>query len=180
MVFRADDRFRGDPARPTVIEPAQQLADHHQVGAAQHLGLERPGRLQPGPCARRPQVGVRAHAAADRKQRRLGSLIGRQVIEIRMADGAEQYRVGALRRRQRLGRQGRLDARIAAPPIRACVNSKVCPKAVPTACSTRTAAVVTSGPMPSPGIATIRAFMFDLGASPPDPLLAHIARFVRR
>ena len=51
---------RLDAARLAVVQPAGQLADHEHVGAGQHFRLERPGRLETRPDARRPQVRIQA------------------------------------------------------------------------------------------------------------------------
>ena len=84
-----------DAARLAVVEPAGQLAHDEHVGACEHLGLERTCRLR-GSATRGPAAGWRTGRAPSECQAaplRAGA-DERTAIERRIADGAEQDRIG--------------------------------------------------------------------------------------
>ncbi len=144
----------------TEVDAAGQFAHDHDVDVADHLGPERRG------------VEHRRRACAPGAGWRTGRACGAGRADPAPGARARRGRTTAARRRRRAaprrssrqasivrGGSGEPVASMAAPPISASVNSNSCSNRVATACSTRTASAVTSGPMPSPPSTAIRAFI---------------------
>ena len=91
-----------DPARRAEVDPAGQLADHHDVETVDDLGLERRGVGQHREEHGGAEVGERAEALPQAQQGPLGPLRVLQALPLGTADGAEQHGVGVERRLQRL------------------------------------------------------------------------------
>jgi hypothetical protein len=83
------------------------------------------------------------------------------MIEVRMADCAEEHGVRAFRGRQRFLGQGRLAGANRSAANQRFLECKCVTEHLADAREHAYGRVVTSGPMPSPGITTIRAFTCD-------------------
>ncbi len=87
------------------VDAAGQFADDHDVGAAQHLRLERRDVEQCGMNRHRPQVGEQVQPFAQSEQSLLGANLRLRIGPLRSADSPEQHCVGRAARGQRLRRQ---------------------------------------------------------------------------
>ena len=108
-------------ARLPEVGAAGELAHHHQVDAAHHLGAQRGALDQARVHAHRAQVGEHPQRGAQPEQPGLAALVAAEVVPLRPADGAEQHGVG---------RPGR---RRASPPAAACPSASMA--APPMRCS---------------------------------------------
>ena len=94
-------------ARLAVIQAAGQLADDQHVGAGDDLRFQRAAVFQARPHPRRAQVRVELQLAPDLQQRGFGPCGWTARVERRIADGAEQNRVGVARGGERVVGQRR-------------------------------------------------------------------------
>ena len=158
---RSPDSCVPDAARLAEIDVAGQLAHDQDVQPRHHLGRSVEAPRQFRVHLRRAQIGEQAEFLAQAEDRLLRALGARQRVVLRVADGAEQDRVGLARQRERRRpaadrRPRRSRRRRPAPPrIRA---------AAPGGASTLSAWATISGPMPSPGSTAI--FMRGLPEQP--------------
>ena len=138
------------------VDAAGQLAHHEQVGALDPLALERARVEQRRAGPHRAQVGEQAEPLAQAEQALLGARLRRVGgVPLGAADGGEQHGVGAAAGVEHLvGQRGavRVDRGAAERAARRA-------RSRPARASTRSAAAMISGPMPSPGRVTIRAGM---------------------
>ena len=89
------------------IQPARQLADDQNIGASDDLVLERRRIEQTVECLHWPQVRENVECLANSQQSFLRALRGRQIVELRQADRAQQRGVRRQRLRARLVRERR-------------------------------------------------------------------------
>ena len=111
LLARVDAGVRGRVLGPGLlaeVDPAGQLAHDQQVGALDHLALERAGVIQRRDRLDRAQVGEQAEALAQPEQALLGAGLGRVGgVPFGAADGGQQDRVGGAAGGQRLvGQRG--------------------------------------------------------------------------
>ena len=100
--------IRRESAGLREVQPAGQLANDEQIGVLRDLGLQRACVFTAWPETSRPQVGVDAESTPQREQPALRPFGGRQMIERRIADGAEKHRLrgpAGVERRRRKRRQ---------------------------------------------------------------------------
>src|SRR5258705_133571 len=107
------------PAGLAEVEPAGQLADHHDVGALDDRPLEGRGVHQHREAGRRAQVGEEVELLADAEEPALGTLLLRQRVPLGAPHRPEEDRVRLLAEREGRGRQRsarRVDGRAAHEP----------------------------------------------------------------
>ncbi len=95
------------PARCAEVEAAEQLADEEDVDVFGDFGAERGAFGERGVGDRGAQVGEAAEGLADLQQTGFGALVGRERVELVVADGAEQDGVGVERGVERGGGERR-------------------------------------------------------------------------
>ena len=85
------------PAGRAEVEAAEELADEEDVDVFGDLGAQRRACRERGVGDRRAQVGEAAEGLADLQQAGFGALVGREGVELVVADRAEQDGVGVER-----------------------------------------------------------------------------------
>ena len=76
------------------VEAAEELADEEDVRAGGDLGAEGRAGSEGGVGDGWSKVGEAAEGLADLEEASLGTLVGRECVELVVADGAEQDGVG--------------------------------------------------------------------------------------
>ena len=131
------------------VDPAGELAHHHEIGAVDHLALQRARVVQRRQRAHRPQVGEQAEPLSQSQQPLLRTRlrrIGRVPLRARRPPRAAPRRQPGRRRVSR--RSARCRGRRSTRRRRGAPRTR---SSAPTAPSTSTAGAMISGPMPSPG-----------------------------
>ena len=113
------------PAGRAEVEAAEELADEEDVGVFGDFGAE--GRVfrERGVGDGGAQVGEAAEGLADLEEAGFGALVGREGVELVVADGAHQDGVGVERGVEGRGGERRAGGVMATPPRRSADEGEV-------------------------------------------------------